>query len=561
MVNGQFEWVDFYDEFANKLLQFKAKRKELLKIIDRVYVRTQLRLAKLEDGGKPFDIDPFTVFSLFNKGLTDEHRIALLKTFADELHITKPTPNSFDGIPIMNNQMSAFYWFGSARGKYDIDNLWALFDAALNYADSPSSTNKTTFVSAYDQVLSQKGVKWNITMGLFWIRSRSFINLDSRNRWFIEQPGSLPHKLITDAAPWLSKKTVPTGEQYLDFISSCLQSLRTKDSTITSFPELSYEAFLLSRQVNDQETQQSEDQDVTGEENGFSQSEEAHQPYTKTNFLTEVFITNDIYDDIVRTLDRKKNIILEGAPGVGKTYAARRLAYSIMGTKDSSRIKMVQFHQSYSYEDFIVGYRPTDKGFELRYGAFYSLCKQASLDANHKYFFIIDEINRGNLDRIFGELFMLIEADKRGGDGIQLLYSDEMFSVPNNLYIIGLMNTADRSLAMLDYALRRRFAFIELEPGFSTDGFKLYEASLRNKHFDELIACVRQLNDAIAADDSLGKGFRIGHSFFCNLNPISAEESLSEIVNYEIVPLIREYWFDETEKAEKWAADLRKVLQ
>ena len=171
--------------------------------------------------------------------------------------------------------------------------------------------------------------------------------------------------------------------------------------------------------------------------------------YSVEKFLEEVYMDRKRYDAIMGLLRAKKNIILQGAPGVGKTYAAKRLAYSMMGVKDASRVMLVQFHQSYSYEDFIEGYRPSGAGFELVKGAFYSFCKKAAEDEENDYFFIIDEINRGNLSKIFGELFMLIESDKRGSE-LQLLYSRELFYVPRNVHIIGMMNTADRSLAMLD---------------------------------------------------------------------------------------------------------------
>lgn len=210
------------------------------------------------------------------------------------------------------------------------------------------------------------------------------------------------------------------------------------------------------------------------------------------------------YQTLVSLLKNKKNIILQGAPGVGKTFAAKRLAYSMMGVKDSSRVMMVQFHQSYSYEDFIMGFRPASTGFELKKGPFYSFCKKAETDIENDYFFIIDEINRGNLSKIFGELFMLIENDKRGVS-LQLLYSDEKFSVPANVYIIGMMNTADRSLAMLDYALRRRFAFFEFSPAFETEGFRAYRQEKYNKKFDNLIAAIEKLNVAIEHDDIEGQ--------------------------------------------------------
>lgn len=178
------------------------------------------------------------------------------------------------------------------------------------------------------------------------------------------------------------------------------------------------------------------------------EKEIVYPEYTRKDFLKDVYMSEEDYNRLTGVLCNKKNIILQGAPGVGKTYVAKRLAYSIMGVKDVERVKMVQFHQSYSYEDFIMGFRPTLSGFELKKGAFYNFCKKAEIDSDNDYFFIIDEINRGNLSKIFGELFMLIEKDKRGSE-LQLLYSDEKFAVPKNVYIIGMMNTADRSLAKI----------------------------------------------------------------------------------------------------------------
>ena len=262
---------------------------------------------------------------------------------------------------------------------------------------------------------------------------------------------------------------------------------------------------------------------------------------------------------LVNVLKVKKNIILQGAPGVGKTYAAKRLAYSIMGVKNIERVMMIQFHQSYSYEDFIMGFRPSSTGFELKKGPFYTFCKKAEVDSDNDYFFIIDEINRGNLSKIFGELFMLIENDKRGVE-LQLLYSDERFSVPKNVYVIGMMNTADRSLAMLDYALRRRFAFFELTPAFKSDGFIKYQEGLHNANLNNLIAQIEQLNVAIQNDESLGQGFKIGHSYFCNSTEVT-DVWLNSIIDYEIVPLLNEYWFDETAKVRDWTQKLKGAIK
>ena len=283
------------------------------------------------------------------------------------------------------------------------------------------------------------------------------------------------------------------------------------------------------------------------------------KPYTAEKFLEEVYMDEESYRTLVELVKSKKNVILQGAPGVGKTFAAKRLAYSMMGVKDPSRVMMIQFHQSYSYEDFIMGFRPTEKGFELKRGAFDNFCKQAEIDSDNDYFFIIDEINRGNLSKIFGELFMLIEADKRGIE-LQLLYSDERFSIPANVYIIGMMNTADRSLAMMDYALRRRFGFFEMKPGFDTDGFRAYRMALGSEKFNRLISCIESLNNAITADESLGEGFCIGHSYFSNLKEVT-DRALSSIVEFELIPLLKEYWFDEPVKVRDWISNLRSAIK
>ncbi len=286
--------------------------------------------------------------------------------------------------------------------------------------------------------------------------------------------------------------------------------------------------------------------------------EETFDPYTADDFLGDVYMDEDRYNTLKALLLTKKNVILQGAPGVGKTFAAKRLAFSIMGEKDNNRVKMVQFHQSYSYEDFIMGFRPTETGFELKKGVFYEFCRKAAED-DRPYFFIIDEINRGNLSKIFGELFMLIESDKRGVE-LQLLYADEQFSIPSNVHIIGMMNTADRSLAMLDYALRRRFAFFEIAPAFASAGFRAYRTKINNQKFDRLIATVEQLNEVIANDDSLGEGFCVGHSYFCTKTTIN-DEWMRSVVEYELIPLLKEYWFDEPTKVKDWSRTLREVVK
>lgn len=287
-----------------------------------------------------------------------------------------------------------------------------------------------------------------------------------------------------------------------------------------------------------------------------------NKKYGKEDFLAEVYMTGAKYDRLLNVLKRKKNIILQGAPGVGKTFAAKRLAYAMMGEKDKERVDFIQFHQNYSYEDFMMGYKPTENGgFEMQYGVFYRFCKKAENNSEKDYFFIIDEINRGNMSKIFGELLLLIEKDYRGTSS-KLAYQNLNFSVPENLYIIGMMNTADRSLAMIDYALRRRFSFFDMEPGFDTEGFKEYQEKLASDKFNALIECIKELNNEIADDPSLGKGFCIGHSYFCGLQADECTQELLEgIVEYDILPMLSEYWFDNlTEKVAPWSEKLYGAL-
>lgn len=302
-----------------------------------------------------------------------------------------------------------------------------------------------------------------------------------------------------------------------------------------------------------------EEQYVDGGTIGEEIEDIANRPYTKTDFLKDVYMDETSYDKLVTVLKRKKNLILQGAPGVGKTFAAKRLCYSIMGEKDESRVQFVQFHQNYSYEDFVMGYKPDGEGFKMQQGIFYKFCKKASEQPQRPFFFIIDEINRGNMSKIFGELLMLIENDYRG-EKITLAYDETPFAVPENLYIIGMMNTADRSLAMIDYALRRRFSFFEMAPGFDKKGFADYQKGFVSDLFDDLIDMIISLNEEIVSDRSLGKGFRIGHSYFCNLKD-AEEETLKNIVEFDIIPMLEEYWFDDDAKLTSWSNNLRGIFQ
>ncbi len=293
------------------------------------------------------------------------------------------------------------------------------------------------------------------------------------------------------------------------------------------------------------------------------------EPYTVDDAMAGLFMNRRRFVSMLERLQAKHNIILQGPPGTGKTFVVERLAYALMEEKERDRVQMVQFHQSFSYEDFVRGYRPhPDGGFVLMDGIFLDFCRRAAADSSRPYVFIIDEINRGNLSKILGELMMLIEGDKRSPRyAMPLAYRREgerPFYVPENLYLVGMMNTADRSLALVDYALRRRFSFIDLEPAYGTSAFGTYlaEACLTgiDAHITERML---HLNTRIAEDSaSLGPGFRIGHSFFCldrDQWPID-EQRYERIIDTEIAPLLREYWFDNPKRAEQRIRDLRLPL-
>lgn len=295
--------------------------------------------------------------------------------------------------------------------------------------------------------------------------------------------------------------------------------------------------------------------------------------YSKEDLLNEAYIDETTIDGILHALGYKKNIILQGVPGVGKTYLAKRLAYAMMEHKDEDRVCVVQFHPNYTYEDFIIGYKPCDDGkFQLKPGVFMEFCKKAEEDQkDNKYFFIIDEINRGNLSKIFGEAFTLIDKDHRG-ESIKLANSDDVykeFEIPENVYIIGLMNTADRSLAMLDIALQRRFEFLPLKPVFETKSFKKYMESL-GSDFEKVINSIIELNKEIEKEPALGEGFCIGHSYFCISNDRKKEYEecqkdikawLINVIHYEIIPILRSYCFDEKDTFDRLSTPLLEVLK
>lgn len=818
-----YTWIPFYKELSQKLLQFRNNRQPL---IDWIYANIKgeyiKHLKDAPDGRRVADIDPFTVYAIFNRGISHDKRIEICQTFKDYLNVSAPAPKDFDGIPVMNTQQSNFMAFANKREEGDIERLWNVFEAAVLGKE---------IENYYNALEHQYLVKFNLTFGLFWIRPDLYLPLDSRSQnmlnsigitfdntkflryreykevinrldekmqtesleftnyaefsyaaylktsqkqekeeknnsstiaYWIYAPGeqavywdeyyqdgimglgwnkigdlrkyrkqqdlvaplkqhygdetsqknsadmlySFAHEMKpgdivfakkgrslivgrgvvtsdyyydsnrdnhphlrkvnwTHKGEWktdsmLAMKTLTNITRYTDDVKQLNKLIEGKDSPdpvestdkqywwlvgnpkiwslsgmkvgeeqqYTLYNEngnkrkvfqhfldanvgdivIGYESTPTKQIVNlltiskrsDGQTisfknietlptpidfsklksipdlenmeymknQQGSFFKVTADEYDIIMElvrgdnpilkQKNIEKYTKSNFLDEVYVGYQDYERLESLLLRKKNLILQGAPGVGKTFAAKRLAYAMMGEKDDSRVMQVQFHQNYSYEDFVMGYKPNEEGgFELKNGVFYRFCKRAAADSEHKYFFIIDEINRGNLSKIFGELLMLIENDYRDKP-IQLAYKDEMFAVPSNLYILGMMNTADRSLAMIDYALRRRFSFFEMKPGFNSPAFEEGIRKLHDPQLNNLVKAIVELNKVIENDDSLGSGFCIGHSYLCNLG---YDYRLENIVEYDIIPMLREYWFDNDNLFNQEAQKLKAAIK
>lgn len=240
----QYDWINFYTEFATKLLPFKTNRKALIKKIYAVYNTAKIKVPKLESDYEIIDIDPFTIFGTFNKSITDTNKIAILNGIASEFNISATVPNNFDGIPGLNNLKATFYAFKEGRKADDIDNLWNLFEAAILLADNDTEVSRQKFSTAYDKVHDQFGIRWNITMGLYWIRPYTFINLDSRNRWFISNAQNLPGEFVVAIKKKLKK--VPYAAEYLEINDLCKEVLDTDEYEYKTFPDLSYMAWVIS---------------------------------------------------------------------------------------------------------------------------------------------------------------------------------------------------------------------------------------------------------------------------------------------------------------------------
>lgn len=557
----RFQWTRFYEAVADKLLDFKDRRDQLTAGIHSLAARVE-GLTNLQDqfkdgtSGPLQDICPFTTMGIFNRGITDANRKAIATELADFLGVKEPVPSSFEGIPILNNQRSWFFSYDRKRQPGDIDQLWEVFSQAIRFSDSDDPESRVDFFTAYDAVAGQFGVGWNLTMGFYWIRPWNFPTLDSQSQRYIRKKLRIPIGLT-------GPKGRCSGSDYLTVLDALEARFQEETYPVHSFPELSLAAWLF----RDSDTLSPADGSVLPEEEDAIAAEEAVsvapiEPYSLEDILKDgCFLERSKLEKILERLRSKRNLILQGPPGTGKTWLARRLAFALVGQRDDSRVRGVQFHPNLSYEDFVRGWRPSGDGrLSLVDGPFLEMVKAAEKDPKARHVIVIEEINRGNPAQIFGEMLTLLEADKRTPDeALELCYrrsDDERLFIPGNLYVIGTMNIADRSLALVDLALRRRFAFIDLEPIFGQPWREWIHAhcGIPPEVLIEIEGQIKTLNDEISTDTNLGPQFRVGHSYVTPPSGIpvaDARQWFRQVVETEIGPLLDEYWFDARDRAQK----------
>ena len=556
------EWTKFYSEFATQLLDFKSRRTDLLELIHTVARDTPLLGYLLNDRQDKqvvaaTDICPFTVMGSFNRGVTNENRTLIARNLGAALGVEAEAPIAFDAIPVLNTQNSRFYESTDIRKPSDIDTLWDVFEKALQLVDNDQDTSRDDFVRAYDEAQDVSNVSANLTMAFFWMRPWNYVSLDSNTRSYITNCLEISDPMAA----------VRSGTDYLQLRSALEQRFHEASYPVHSFPEMSLTAYFYKPDATPEPLT-----DADPEVDDPPQTILPSPAFTLEDIENEgSFLELEQLQEILGRWKSKKNLILQGPPGTGKTWLAKRLAYALAGTKHpGSSIRSIQFHPNMSYEDFVRGWRPGSNGnLELIDGPFLELIKDAAKDPDHPYVMVIEEINRGNPVQLFGEMMTLIEPSKRSpGDALQLSYArtrDEMVHVPENVFLIGTMNLADRSLGIIDLAFRRRFAFESLQPqiGKSWKIWVSRHAMSGLQVLDAVRDNINAVNSAISEDPNLGPHFQIGHSFITPPQNETIRDYANwyrSVVRSELEPLLDEYWFDDSKMAGTMKARLKANL-
>lgn len=556
----RFAWTDFYSEFADRLLSYRNDRRQLVAAIHEVsggLPRPIPLQDRFPDGssGPLEDICPFTTFGLFNRGLTDENRRRIAGGLAEFLGVTQPVPDSFEGIPTLNNLNAWFFPYADGRSDDHMDSLWRVFADALQYADRGDDADRARFAESFDDAIARHSVGPRLATGLYWVRPWIFLALDGRTAGFLR------NRMGVEVP-----RGRPDAETYLSLHDLVEERFMGDGQQVRSLPELSAVAYIPSGVV----PEEPDDVDSVGQEvNHWQEEREAVIPYSIDDIIDEgCFLPRETLEGMLALLKRKKNIILQGPPGTGKTWLAKKLAFALIGSRSERRVRPFQFHPNLSYEDFVRGWRPEGDGrLSLVDGPFLQAIEEARKEPSLDLVVVIEEINRGTPAQIFGEMLTLLEADKRSEqEALALSYprhSSERLHIPPNLFVIGTMNVADRSLSRLDLALRRRFGFVDLEPVFG-DTWRNWvseQCGIDTGFLADIERRLDTLNWAIATDILLGPQYRVGHSV---VTPGAGEmiedeaDWFRQVVETEIGPLLDEYWFDQPGKARE---EINKLLQ
>lgn len=569
----RFGWTNFYEAVADKLLSYRSNRADLVDGIRDISVRVEglghLAEDNYADGSTGFvkDICPFTTMGLFNRGIRDSNRKIIAAELATFLGVDEAVPETFEGIPLLNNLNSWYFPFEVNRAADHIDALWEVFAAGITFADTEDDDAREAFAKAFDNANGRRGVAWNLTFGLYWIRPWAFLSLDHNSQVYVGKKLGVPIGLH-------GPRRRCNAADYLDVMDALEPRFQEASYPVHSYPELSLEARVYKDPASetaspDALTDDDSDDDVEEVMQEAVCAAEPIVPYSVEDILKDgCFLERTEINRLIDRLRTKKNLILQGPPGTGKTWLAKRLAFALMGQKDDNKVRAVQFHPNLSYEDFVRGWRPTGEGkLSLADGVFMEAIKAALKDSSSKFVVVIEEINRGNPAQIFGELLTLLEAGKRTpNEALELCYPDadgkrRLVHIPENLYVVGTMNIADRSLALVDLALRRRFAFVGLKPrlGQVWRDWVVKECAVDPARVADIERRIAELNDQIAADARLGMQFRIGHSYVTPAHRLETGDTkkwFQQVVETEIGPLLDEYWFDAPDETQKAIARL-----